>query len=307
MDAAPFTQAALDTTVFGRITPQQKEELIQTLREQGHYVAMIGDGVNDVLALKRAHLGIAMQSGSQATRSVADIVLLNDSFSALPDAFAEGQRILNGMQDILRLYMTRILSLALLIPAVGWLGIGFPFTPKQNSLLSILTLSIPAFALALWARPGPVPEGSITRRLLHFVVPAVIASSAAGLAIYLTFLLTTRDVLYAQHALTYTMIATGLLLIVFVEPPTKAWVGGDELSGDWRPTMLAIGLSFAFVVFLVLAPLRNFYELTLLRQPLDYAVISAVVILWAFALRYAWITRLLERYLNVDLGGPKGS
>lgn len=304
MDDARFGQAALRTTIFGRITPQQKEKLVRVLRDQGHHVAMTGDGVNDVLALKQANLGIAMQSGSQATRSVADIVLLNDSFAALPDAFAEGQRILNGMQDVLKLYMTRILCLALLILAMGFVGIGFPFTPKQNSLLSIVVLTIPAFALALWARPGPVPKGSVARKLMHFVLPAVITSSAAGLAVYIYFLLTTQDILYAQHTLTYTMMAIGLLLIVFAEPPTAAWVGGDELSGDWRPTLLAVGLLLAFVAFVAVPPLRRFYSLELLRQSSDYALIALVVILWAFTLRHAWRARLLERYLNLDLDGP---
>jgi cation-transporting ATPase E len=229
---------------------------------------------------------------------------LNDSFAALPDAFAEGQRILNGMQDVLKLYMTRILCLALLILAMGFVGIGFPFTPKQNSLLSIVVLTIPAFALALWARPGPVPKGSVARKLMHFVLPAVITSSAAGLAVYIYFLLTTQDILYAQHTLTYTMMAIGLLLIVFAEPPTAAWVGGDELSGDWRPTLLAVGLLLAFVAFVAVPPLRRFYSLELLRQSSDYALIALVVILWAFTLRHAWRARLLERYLNLDLDGP---
>lgn len=305
MDDAHFSQAALRTTVFGRITPQQKEKLIRMLRDQGQYVAMTGDGVNDVLALKQANLGIAMQSGSQATLSVADIVLLNNSFAALPDAFAEGQRILNGMQDVLKLYITRILCLALLISAMGFVGIGFPFTPKQNSMLSIVVLTIPAFALALWARPGPVRKGSVTRRLMHFVLPAVITSSAAGLAVYLYFLVSTQDILYAQHTLTYAMMAIGLLLIIFAEPPTVAWVGGDELSGDWRPTWLALGLFLAVVAFVAIPPLRRFYGLALLRQPSDYVLIALVVILWAFALRYTWRAHLLERYLNLDLGGPE--
>jgi len=305
MDDVHFSQTALRTTIFGRITPQQKEKLVRMLRDQGQYVAMTGDGVNDVLALKQANLGIAMQSGSQATRSVADIVLLNNSFAALPDAFAEGQRILNGMQDVLKLYMTRILGLALLIAAMGFVGIGFPFTPKQNSMLSIVVLTIPAFALALWARPGPARKGSVARRLMHFVLPAVITSSAAGLAVYLYFLVSTQDTLYAQHTLTYAMMAIGLLLIIFAEPPTAAWVGGDELSGDWRPTWLALGLFLAVVAFVAIPPLRRFYGLALLRQPSDYVLIALVVVLWAFALRYAWRARLLERYLNLDLGGPK--
>src|SRR5205807_7330932 len=100
MDGPQFAQVANEATIFGRITPQEKEHLVQALRQQGHYVAMIGDGVNDVLSLKQANLAIAMHSGSQATRSVADIVLLNDSFSVLPHALREGQRIRNGMHSV---------------------------------------------------------------------------------------------------------------------------------------------------------------------------------------------------------------
>src|SRR5439155_16901795 len=118
MDTVHFATTAADATVFGRITPQQKEQLVDVLHKQGHYVAMIGDGVNDVLSLKKADLGIAMQSGSQATRGVADIVLLGDSFAALPPAFQEGQRILNGMQDIMKLFLTRLLYVILLLISV---------------------------------------------------------------------------------------------------------------------------------------------------------------------------------------------
>ena len=124
----------------------------------------------------------------------------------------------------------------------GWLGDGSPFTPKQNSLISILTLSIPALALALWARPGPVPRESLTRHLLHFIVPGAITCAAAGLVVYIYFIIATGDISYAQSVLTYTMILIGILLLIFVEPPTRAWVSGDALSGDWRPTILAIFL-----------------------------------------------------------------
>jgi cation-transporting ATPase E len=306
MDDAQFAQTAKETTIFGRITPQQKERLVEALREQGHYVAMTGDGVNDVLALKRANLGIAMQSGSQATRSVADIVLLNDSFAVLPETFAEGQRILTGMQDILRLYLTRILYLATLIVAISMIGKGFPFTPKQNSLLSILTLTIPAISLSVWARPGPVPRGSLARKLIHFVLPAVITVSVAGLVVYLYFIVTTSNVIYAQHALSYTMIICGLLLIIFVEPPTEAWVGGDVLSGDWRPTWLAISMFITFIAFVVVPPLRELYELVLFPQVTDYLIIALVVIVWAFSVRFIWRHRLIDRYLNVDLGSASG-
>ncbi|NIP44595.1 MAG: HAD-IC family P-type ATPase [candidate division Zixibacteria bacterium] len=301
MDKAQFQQAAVDTAIFGRITPDLKKRLVQALRREGHYVAMIGDGVNDVLALKQANLGVAMQSGSQATRAVADILLLGDSFSALPEAFIEGQRIWNGMEDILRLYMTRIFSLTLLITMIAMLSAGFPLTPSQSSIIAMLTLALPAIALAQWARPGPLPDVSISRRLVRFVVPAMITITAASILIYLYFIVTTGDIAYAQLALTYTLIGTGLILVVFVEPPSEFWVGGDDLAGDWRPTLLALGLFVFFFVGLQIPPVRDFYGFSDLHQPLDYVVIIGTTVIWAFVQRFVWRARLVERYLGVDL------
>jgi len=305
MDQTTFSQTALEANIFGRVTPRMKEKLVETIREHGQYVAMTGDGVNDVLALKKANLGIAMQSGSPAARNVADLILLKDTFAVLPPAFSEGQRILNGMQDILKLYLTRILYFALLVAAIGWVGGGSPFTPKGNSLISIFTLAIPAFALALWARPGPVPKLSLTRRLLHYVLPAGITCCAAGLVVYLYFLVQTGDMLYAQQTLTYAMVVIGLLLLIFVEPASKVWVAGDELSTDWRPTILALGLFVVFLISFTIPYIADLYDLVPLRQWQDYLVIGGIILVWVITLHLSWRLHLLDKYLNVDLGGPK--
>jgi cation-transporting P-type ATPase E len=288
-----LAQVVSETTVFGRITPQQKERLIKALRAQGHYVAMIGDGVNDVLALKQAHLAVAMLSGSQVTRNVADIVLLNDSFAALPAAFREGQRILRGMQDIFRLFLVRTLYVAMVISAVSMAGEVFPVTPKQNGLLAMLTVGIPTIFLAAWARPGETP-----RRLVvaagHFVVPAALSIATVTLTIYFFFLSMGATVEEARTALTITMVFCGLLLIPFVEPPTPGWAGGDnEVTGDRRPAMMACGMFVLFLMALYVEPLRNFYELETL--PLSgYLLIAFVVIGWATILRYFWRLRVMS-------------
>lgn len=332
LDDSDFEEAAEEATIFGRITPEQKERLVGALRKRGYYVAMIGDGVNDVLSLKRANLGIAMQSGSTATRGVADMVLLNDSFAALPPAFLEGQRIINGMQDILRLFLTRALFVALLILSTAVINLGFPYVPKHVALLTLLTVGIPTLALAAWARPGPVKSG-LLRSVTHFVVPATFSVFVFGLLIYVYFftrvltsgdnvtliaealryfenylgvLAPTSDAvafeaagLFARSALTTFTILSGLMLVVFVEPPYPFFVGGDELSPDKRPLLLVLLMLAAFVVILLVEPLRNFFELILLA-PLDYAIIVGAVIVWAFVLRAAWRGHWLERFLNLE-------
>jgi cation-transporting ATPase E len=299
MDDAQFEQAAREATIFGRITPQQKERLVYLFRQQGHYVAMIGDGVNDVLSLKRAHVGVAMQSGSAATRGVADVVLLGDSFAALPVAFREGQRIVKGMEDIVRLLLTRTLYVLLLIVATRLVGVPFPVTPKHNSILALLTVGIPILAIAAWARPGASKRLVPSTR--HFVFPAAFTVFVVSLAMYLVYLETSGDVEVARTALTTTSVLCGLVLIPFVEPPTQSWVGGDELSADWRPTLLALGMLGLFSLVLAVPPLRTFYELTPLRG-WDYLIIVAAVTVWALLLRFTWRARLFERLLSPESG-----
>jgi cation-transporting ATPase E len=290
-------KAALDrTTVFGRITPQQKEELVRDFQRRGRYVAMIGDGVNDVLSLKQAEVGIAMQSGSAAARSVADIVLLDDSFAALPTAFREGQRIVKGMEDVVRLLLTRTFYVLLLVVATQFVGAPFPITPKHNALLALLTVGIPILAIAAWARPGPSPR-RILQAAFPFVLPGSFLVSILALAVYLTFLALSGDINTARSALTTVTVLCGLVLIVFVEPPNAALAGGDTLSGDRRPTVLALGMLAAFAVILAAPGLRAFFEMTLLGWS-DYLLLVGLVAGWAFLLRAAWRANILERLLK---------
>lgn len=265
---------------------------------------MIGDGVNDVLSLKSANLGVAMESGSQATRAVANIVLIGDSFGSLPAAVEEGQRIRNGLHDILKLFLTRVLSVALLLMAVMSFG-AFPFDPKNISVLTTFTVGVPSIALALWAHPRPAKRGADVRSLLHFILPAGLTLTLAGIGAYVFIALVTHetDVQRAQTAFTVLAVPCGLLLIPFVEPPTRWWVGGDRWSGDWRPTILAGGLFVAFLVLLTVKPLWSFFGLVPLK-PETYGVLAGIVVVWALVLRFSWRTRLLERFLGVELDAP---
>jgi len=238
LDDGRLDAAAVEHGVFGRITPEQKEGLVEALHAQGRYVAMTGDGVNDVLSLKKADLGIAMQSGSQATRGVADIVLTNDSFAVLPHAITEGQRIIAGMQSVLKLFLTRTFFLALLIVAVCMVGT-FPFSPRQSALLSFLTAGIPAGALAAWARPARAQRGSVLGRIASFAMPASLAVTLIGLLLFVVYCVPVfqvargsitvgeinailKDTLpRAQTVVISFLTVCGLLLVMFVEPPSR--------------------------------------------------------------------------------------
>lgn len=301
LDEAAFGHAVAETTIFGRITPEQKQRIVCTLRDQGRYVGMTGDGVNDVLALKQANLSIAMQSGAQATRSVADIVLLHDSFAVLPAALMEGQRIMHGMEDTLRLYLTRIFTLAFLINTIALLSAGFPYTPAQNSVIAIFSLTIPAFFLTLWAPAGAVPHGSLVRKLVNFVLPATIVTSLFSSGVYLYFLIVTENWPYAQLILTYASIAMGLLLVIFVQPPIEFLAGGDRLAGDWRPTILALSLMLVLLASPYNPILRGFFGLAPLRSLTDGLIVAGVTVAWMIVLRLVWKRRIIDRYLDVNL------
>jgi cation-transporting ATPase E len=300
MVSTQFAQVVRDTTVFGRITPQQKERIVQQLRAQGAHAAMVGDGINDVLAFKQAHLGIAMQSGSQMTRSAAALVLLGDSFAALPLAVQEGQRVINGMQDILKLFLARVSYVTLLILLIP----GFLFTPRQSSLLTLLTVGIPA--VAAWAKPGPAHSKQTLLRLVHFVLPAALTASLATLFVFWMAVAPVVSaglpaatlIATARSAITVFATVCGVLLLIFVEPPTRFLAGGDACSGDWRPTMLAGVLLGGVALLLVIPPVRAFFELGAVSL-LDGAVIAAVALLWALLLRFIWRFSLLERLLGL--------
>ncbi|GCF08684.1 cation transporter E1-E2 family ATPase [Dictyobacter arantiisoli] len=307
LDEEQLAQLAEETTIFGRITPQQKERLVRALRMRNHYVAMIGDGVNDILSLKQANLGIAMESGSQATRGIADIVLLHDSFAALPSIFAEGQRIRNGMESAMKLFLTRVMYLTFLLFTIPALG-GFPFAPKQKALVTFETVGVIAVALTAWAHPGPPTRHGLMRVLLRFSLPAAVTLSLVAFGVYLVaFLQAQEDAsnsiataqLIAQSALTTFAVCSGLLLVPFVVPPTRFWSGGSQLSGDWRPTLLAVGLMITYLIVITIAPLRAFFSLAALGMN-GYLLIGTASLLWSIIQRWIWRAHLFERFLKLD-------
>ena len=165
-----LAEAAETCTVFGRVTPEQKRQLVHALQRRGHTVAMTGDGVNDVLALKDADCGIAMASGAQAASQVAQLVLLDSDFAALPGVVAEGRRVINNIQRSASLFLVKnIFSFLLSIVALA-LPLAYPFQPLQLSLVTFATIGAPAFFLALEPNHELV-RGRFLRNVLRAALP----------------------------------------------------------------------------------------------------------------------------------------
>lgn len=142
-------KAAKEYTIFGRVTPVQKKELVQALKKEGHTVAMTGDGVNDVLALKEADCSIAMASGSDATRNVAELVLLDSNFASMPEIVLEGRRTINNIERSATLFLVKTIYASILAIIFLFVNMPYPFMPIQLTLISTVTIGIPSFVLAL--------------------------------------------------------------------------------------------------------------------------------------------------------------
>jgi cation-transporting ATPase E len=175
--------ALATASVLGRVRPGHKLAAVRALQADGHVVAMVGDGVNDVQALKQADLGIAMGSGSPASRSVARVVLLDGTFAAIPQMLNEGRRVIANIERVAKLFVTKTVYAAIIAVAVGLAGVSYPFFPRHLTIISTLTIGVPGFFLAL-APGAPVARPGFTRRVLAFTIPAGTAAATAGLAAY---------------------------------------------------------------------------------------------------------------------------
>ncbi len=268
-----------ETVVFGRITPEQKRELVAALTRRGRYVAMIGDGVNDVLALKEARLAIAMGSGSQIAKGVSDLVLLRGGFGTVPTAIEEGRRIIRNTHRVAKLFVTKTVYAAVLLATIGLAPIAFPFLPRHLTVTASLTIGIPAFFLALAPSSGPVRRERFMRDLLAFTVPAGLITAAAIIAGYLTVRgPLDGDVIDGRTAAVMIATAMGLAVVVLLE--------GEQGEGV-RPWVWAMVGAFAlcFTLGLLARPLREFFEVSLPTRDtwLATALIAAagIALLWA--------------------------
>jgi cation-transporting ATPase E len=260
-DPEALAAAAQRNTVFCRIAPEQKKALVEALRASGRYTAMIGDGVNDVPALKQARLAVAMGSGAQVTKGVADVVLLEDEFARLPQAVAEGRRIARNIHRLGRLYLTKTVYAAALILLVAVPGFAFPFLPRHLTLAAFLTIGIPSFVLALAPSDGPLYRGRLLRALAAFAAPAGLATALGSiLSFFLVDTVFGGSLEAGRTAATTTLIVLGLSFVLLLERGP----GREHIAIQSYMLALVAGLGALFALILAAAPVRGFFDMALL-------------------------------------------
>ncbi|HUZ87939.1 MAG TPA: HAD-IC family P-type ATPase [Candidatus Baltobacterales bacterium] len=252
-------------SVFGRVSPEQKRALIRALKAAGHTVAMVGDGVNDVLALKEADLGIAMAGGSSAARAVAACILLDGSFDGLPAVLKEGRRVIGNVERLASLFFTKTVYAFVLAIAVGVAMLPFPFFPRQLTLISAFTIGIPSVFLALG--PGFQPSrAGFLRSVMRFAVPAGVVAGAATFAAY-ALAVNEHDISISEERTVATIViaAIGLWVLARLARPLRGARMG--LVGS-----MALGL----VAVLLVPTARQFFDLDFPRLIVIFAATGIV-------------------------------
>jgi magnesium-transporting ATPase (P-type) len=283
-------QTVRDTTIFAPVNSTQKAKVIETLDDGGDYVAMIGEGLGDVEALQQAHLSITIQGGSQVAVSFADIVLLKDSLEALPQVLQRGRKIVNGLIDVLKLNLVQVAYIFFLLIATVLLGNKvFFYDPAQGGLIVFFTIVIPSIGVTLWATSSAISESRIRSQLLRFIIPVGITSALAGLFIYYIFLNLSGDIRYAQLGVTYTLTMTGILMILFIMPPSKFWVGNSPLRGDKRVIWVVLVMFVLFGITMVIPLAQELLKVAPLRKFDHYMIIAGVTLVWVILTKLVFL------------------
>jgi magnesium-transporting ATPase (P-type) len=280
----PASDADLDRlsrslSVVGRISPEGKRRVVESLRRNGRYVAMVGDGINDVPALKASRLSIAQGSGTQMAKAVSDVVLVNGDFAAIPAMVAEGRRILRNIQRVTKLFVTKSVFAAFVIVAIGITPTDYPLLPRHLTLVGALTVGIPAFFLALAPSAGPWRTDDFLREVGRFAVPAGVA---AGLGVTTSYLIAVNvfdlGLLQSRTVATSTLVVIGLYLVLALESTSTLRA---RLVG-----LLCAGLLAVYVVVLILPGPRRFFELAIPNSGSLLLIILGATI----AIGFLWLT-----------------
>ena len=255
-DPGALGQVLTERSVFGRVTPHQKQSMVKALQARGHTVAMTGDGVNDVLALKLADIGIAMGSGAPSTKAVAELVLLDGRFATLPGVVAEGRRVTANIERVANLFVTKTVWATLLAVAAGVMLLPYPFLPRHLTIIDTLTIGVPSFFLALGPNTRRYIPG-FTGRVLRFAIPAGAIVAAATFAAFAVADALGLPLVQQRTAATLVALLLGLCVLVLQAMPLT-----------WRRIVLVSAVLAGFVLLFPVRVVRNFYALELPRDVL---------------------------------------
>ena len=275
-DKDSMLDIATNYTVFGRVTPTQKKELVLALKSKGKTVAMTGDGVNDVLALKAADCSIAMQNGSDATKNVAQLVLLDSNFASMPKVVAEGRRTINNIQRSASLFLVKTIYSTILALMFLFMGEAYPFVPIQLTLISTVTIGIPSFILALEPNNARI-KGNFLRNVISKSLPTGIT---VALNILIISILNKCNIISNEHYSSLCVIATSICGLILLFTLTKSRKNEDTIFPFSMFRML-IALSMSALLIFGVTYLGNFFNIAYIVPILDkiaFIVIGSIII-----------------------------
>ncbi len=281
MDEDAFAQAVNQHHIFGDITPDMMTRAIRALRQLGHRVGVVGAGVNEIHAMLNADISLTTLTASSGALSIADIILLETSPAVTASIIGKGQRIVNGLLDVLKLYLTQALYLLLLILALLISLRGFPYRGAQGGLIAAFAIAIPAVAITLTAPAGRLDTRHLGRHLALFVLPAGISIAAAGFIIYAHFYNLTSQYVAAQNALVHGLVFIGLLLAVLIRPPLFFTTSINTLARNLLTTIVAMISGAIFLITTTIPLAQKFLFVEPLNSLADYRFITIVSLLWA--------------------------
>ncbi len=258
------------TTVFGRVNPDQKSAMVEALQSRGHTVAMTGDGVNDVLALKKADMGIAMGTGTAAAQAVSQLVLVDSRFSTLPGVVAEGRRVTANIERVSKMFTTKSVWAAILAIALAAATISYPILPRHLTIMDALVIGIPGFFLALAPNPRRFIPGFVFR-MARFVIPTGLL---AGITVLLSYLLLREmgaSIPQTQTMETVIFCVIGWRVIASIEHPLRKW-------RLWLVLAMVVLLALAFAIPFT----REFFALDLPGWSIIGATAGTCVFAWFF-------------------------
>lgn len=206
-------------TIFGRVTPHQKKFIVMALQRKGHTVAMTGDGVNDVLALKESDCGIAMANGSEATKSVAQLVLMNSDFGALPKVVEEGRKQINNLERVAQLFLSKTMFFVSLTLVMSLLMLPYPLDPIQTSLVGSCAIGIPAFFLAMGPSKGKVKEGFLRRILTKSIPNGIVMMMLTVVAFLASYYILNRNIDECKTVAVLVFLGVSLVILLRVARP----------------------------------------------------------------------------------------